>query len=80
MLPLPLPEGVTVHHDWLLEAVHAELEVTVKEVVPAAADTGWSEGVTESVGEPLGSHPLRVFPEMFVGSNQSFSRVAEVVP
>jgi hypothetical protein len=48
--PLPVPEGVTVHHDWLLETAHAELEMTVKEVVPAAAVTGWFEGVTESVG------------------------------
>ena len=39
MVPFPEPEAVTVHHPWLLEAVHAELEVTVNEVEPAAAAT-----------------------------------------
>jgi hypothetical protein len=33
-LPLPVPEDVTVHHVWLLDAVHDTLEVTAKLVVP----------------------------------------------
>ena len=40
MVPLPDPEGVTVHHVWLLEAVQAMLEVTVNEVLPEAGETG----------------------------------------
>jgi hypothetical protein len=49
IVPEPVPEGVTVHQDWLLEAVHAAAVVTVKAVVPGAAVTGWSEGVTVRV-------------------------------
>ena len=40
IVPLPDPEGVTVHHNWLLEAVHAELDVTEKRVDPASPVTG----------------------------------------
>ena len=50
MVPFPVPLGVTVHQDWLLPAVHDELEVTEKLVVPAAKVTFWFGGVTESVG------------------------------
>jgi len=50
IVPFPDPEGVTVHQDWLLEAVQVVLEVTVNEVFPAAGVTGRSDGVTESVG------------------------------
>ena len=51
MVPLPVPEGVTVHQVWLLAAVHDELEVTVKLVDPAGvAGTFWLGGVTDSVG------------------------------
>lgn len=39
MLPFPFPEGVTVHHAALLTAVQAELDVTVKLVLPAGAVT-----------------------------------------
>ena len=45
-----MPEGVTEHHDWLLDAVHAELDITEKEVVPADEDTVWFAGVAESDG------------------------------
>ena len=41
---------MTVHHDWSLEAVQAEFEVTVKGVVPATGVTACVDGVTESVG------------------------------
>ena len=51
-MPLPVPDGVTVHHVWLLVAVHAEFEVTVKGVVPAAAVTFWLDGVTVRLGPP----------------------------
>jgi len=51
MVPLPLPEGVTVHHAWSLTTVHEEFEVTVNGVVPAGeAGTFWLDGVTVSVG------------------------------
>ena len=50
MVPFPVPDGVTVHQDWLLETVHAELDITVKGVVPAKAATDWLEGVTVSAG------------------------------
>ena len=39
ILPFPFPDGVTVHHAALLLTVHAELEVTVKLVLPAGAVT-----------------------------------------
>jgi hypothetical protein len=35
IVPLPVPEEVTGHQVWLLVAVHAQFEVTVKLVVPA---------------------------------------------
>ena len=50
IVPLPDPDGVTVHHVWLLVAVQAEFEVTVKGVVPGVAVTTCVEGVTASVG------------------------------
>ena len=50
MVPLPLPDGVTVHQVWSLVTVHAEFDVTVKGVVPAGAVTFWFGGVTASVG------------------------------
>ena len=50
MVPSPVPEEVTVHHVWLLVAVHAEFEVTEKVVDPAVAVTGRLVGVTDKVG------------------------------
>jgi hypothetical protein len=51
MVPLPVPDGVTVHHVWFDAAVQSALDVTVKFVVPAGvAGTFWFEGVTDSVG------------------------------
>ena len=50
MLPLPLPDGVTVHHDWLLLAVQLVLDVTVKVVKPAISVTIWLGGVTDNTG------------------------------
>ena len=51
MVPFPVPEGVTVHHVWLLVTVHEALDVTVKVVEPAGvAGTFWFAGVTVSVG------------------------------
>jgi len=35
MVPFPVPDGVTVHHAWLLEAVQLQFEVTEKVVEPA---------------------------------------------
>ena len=48
--PLPEPEGVTVHHDWLLTAFQAVFDATVKAVLPAGAVTFWVDGVTISTG------------------------------
>ena len=53
IVPLPVPEGVTVHHVWLLVTVQDELEVTENVVDPAAAVTGRSEGLTDKVGEDV---------------------------
>ena len=39
IVPLLLPEGVTVHQLWLLDAFHVVFEVTVNGVVPAADAT-----------------------------------------
>ena len=65
MVPLPVPEGVTVHQDWSLTTVQAEFEVTVKGVDPAGeAGTFWFEGVTVSDG------PLMV-PVMEISSIQT---------
>jgi hypothetical protein len=50
IVPFPDPEGVTVHHDWSLPAVHDELEVTVNVVEPAPGNTFRFVGVTERVG------------------------------
>ena len=50
IVPEPDPEGVTVHHAWLLEAVQVVLEVTENVVFPAAGVTGRSDGVTANVG------------------------------
>jgi len=41
---------VTVHHAWLLDAVHAMFEATAKPVVPEETVTFWFDGVTPSVG------------------------------
>ena len=49
-MPLPVPDGVTVHQVWLLVAVHAEVVVTVNGVVPAGVVTFWFGGVTDRVG------------------------------
>jgi hypothetical protein len=50
-VPFPFPDGVTVHHAAALVAVQAELEVTLKLVLPAGALTFWLAGVTAKVGE-----------------------------
>ena len=39
IVPFPVPEEVTMHQVWLLAAVHAQSEVTLKFVVPAEDDT-----------------------------------------
>ena len=49
IVPLPVPDGVTVHHDWLLVVVQEAFEVTVNGVVPAGAGTFWFDGVTARV-------------------------------
>ena len=49
IVPLPLPEGVTVHHPASLCAVQLVFEVTVKLVVPAVAATLCEEGETDKV-------------------------------
>ena len=52
MVPLPLPDELTVHQAWLLTTVQDEFDVTAKEVDPAGvAGTFWLEGVTVRVGE-----------------------------
>ena len=49
-MAFPVPEaGDRVHHVWLLEAVHAQPDVTVKDVDPADEFTDWDEGLTPSV-------------------------------
>jgi hypothetical protein len=63
IVPLPDPEVVTVHHDWLLLAVHEEFEVTENDVEPASGETVWFEGVTERVGVEV--------PEMETSSTQT---------
>ena len=53
MVPLPLPDGVTVHQFLLLLAFHDVFEVTVNVVDPAGlAGTFWFEGLTLRVGDP----------------------------
>jgi len=50
MVPLPVPEGVTVHQLLSLDAVQEVLEVTLNVVDPAGdAGTFWLVGVTERV-------------------------------
>jgi len=49
-VPVPVPDGVTVHHVWLLTAVQDVLEVIAKLVVPAGLEgTFWLEGKTVKV-------------------------------
>ena len=50
IVPFPVPEAVTVHHEELLTAAQSVLEFTVKLVEPAGAGTFWLGGVTESNG------------------------------
>jgi hypothetical protein len=50
IVPFPVPDEVTVHQDWSLEAVQAALDVTMKSKVPAVLATSWFEGVTFRVG------------------------------
>ena len=50
MVPFPDPEAVGVHQDASEATVQAELDVTVKAVEPAVADTFWLVGVTANVG------------------------------
>ena len=51
MVPLPDPDGVTVHQLWLLDTVQVVLEVTVKEVFPAEVVTCWPVGEIVNIGE-----------------------------
>ena len=53
IVPLPVPEAVTVHQVWSLEAVHAMFEATVKLVVPEEVETFWFEGITLNVAAVL---------------------------
>ena len=39
IVPLPVPEGVTLHHGWSLVVVHATLEITSKLIVPEDDET-----------------------------------------
>ncbi len=39
IVPLPVPDGVTVHQAWSLDEVHAILDATSKLVVPEADGT-----------------------------------------
>ncbi len=49
-MPLPLPDGVTVHHVWLLATVQLQFDVTENEVEPAGVyATFWLAGVTVKV-------------------------------
>jgi hypothetical protein len=51
MVPLPLPDELTVHQVWLLTTVQDEFDVTANEVDPAGVEgTFWLEGVTVRVG------------------------------
>ena len=50
MVPFPEPDVVMVHQAWSLEEIQVVLEVTVKEVLPAAVVTFWLAGVTDRVG------------------------------
>jgi hypothetical protein len=50
IMPFPVPPGVAVHQDALLLVVQAVLDVTVNDVLPAAAPAFWLGGVTEMVG------------------------------
>ena len=52
IVPFPVPEGVTVHHVWLLVTVQLLFDVTLNVVDPADAGTFWFEGETRSVGVP----------------------------
>ena len=52
-VPLPVPEGVTVHQAELLTADHAAEVVTANGVVPAVEATFWLAGVTVSVTDPV---------------------------
>lgn len=49
MVPFPLPEGVTVHHPELLDAIQLVFDVTVNVVTPSLLVTFWLGGVTASV-------------------------------
>jgi hypothetical protein len=51
MVPLPLPEVVTVHQVWSLDTIQEEFDVTVNEVLPAGGVTVWLGGATVSVGD-----------------------------
>ena len=51
MVPLPLPEGLTVHQVWSLTTVQDEFDVTANVVDPAGdAGTFWLGGVTFRYG------------------------------
>ena len=50
IVPLPVPDELTVHHAASLDTDQDELDVTVKVVAPADAATFLFEGVTVSVG------------------------------
>lgn len=52
-VPLPVPEGVTVHQAASLTADHEPVVVTLKGVVPAGEATFCVEGVTLNVTIPV---------------------------
>ena len=53
IVPFANPEGVTVHHNWLLIAVQPALDVTTNGVVPTGDVTDRSDGETDSEGGPF---------------------------
>lgn len=50
IVEFPLPEGSTVHHDALLEAVQDVFEISENVVLPEDAGTFWFGGPTVSMG------------------------------
>ena len=50
IIPLPVPEGVTVHQAWLLVAAQDMLDKTSKLTAPEEDKTFWFDGVTVNVG------------------------------
>ena len=69
IVPFANPEGVTVHHNWLLIAVQPALDVTTNGVVPTGDVTDRSDGETDSEGGPFNTGfvaRLKQFVELVV--------------